>query len=418
MGEARLTLKDHSSSWPVWLKEAQQGTTKFDDNSLITPVVITMAAREAEKQFKNLLSDVKVAALVDNYDEQLAELLLSKNAQLYKANIEVKRHSLREHLKQHYGNKQSWQCGSWVYYPWNGRLAHVLEQPLLEELFTIRNQIIITKQEQKKWRDFNVGCAGMSVGSNGAVSIALTGGSHNIKLADGAVLSASNLNRVRSPLANVGLKKSVVFAREIYERNPYQNIQVIKGNLSTTNLEAFFTKPWKLHLLVDEIDDILVKVRLRLLARKYRIPLIMVTEPGNTVMLDVERYDLDAGYPIFHGRAAGIEELIETGFTHQREKLKYIMQIIDPKHLPLRDQQAMLKVGSAIPAPPQLGSTAMFAGGVIAFAARQIATNQPLLSGRHIIDLEKTMLPILHNRSYRRQHREHSKALHQALKSM
>lgn len=417
MGQARLTATDHYEQWPQFLRRAADGA-QFSHNQQWQPIVISMEGQKGERELIDLLPSVTVTQVVDNYDEQLAELFISQNAQLYRANTDVKTSSIQDYLIQHYHGRPAWQYGSWVYYPWNGQLVHVLAEELFEKLRTIRNKDLITEEEQAKFASLRVGCAGMSVGSNGAAAIALTGGSKKIKLVDGAVLSGSNLNRLRSGVASIGLNKALLMGRQLYELNPYLEVDARVVNLTQDSLGAFFGEPWPLDLVVDEIDDFEFKVRLRIEAKKRRLPLIMVTEPGDGIILDVERFDLDPHLPIFHGLAADIEQILEKGQVSQREFIKYAMMIIGIKNLPLRDQQSMLKVGTKLPSPPQLGSTAMFAGSVIAYAARQIALGKRFKSGRQIISLDKILLAGSGSLSKRFAHRHHSKIMQRAIKSM
>lgn len=418
MGQARLTKTDYRHEWPEWLKQIQPRVLVANDENC-EPILIKMNEKGAEQQLKRIAQKEAVNLIFDNYDEQLAELYISNNAQLFKANLEVKRSSIIDYLKEHYGKTPAWKKGSWVYYPWDGSLLHILEEELFWRLRTLRNQVLLTDEEQAAFRRIKIGCAGMSVGSNGAAAIVLTSGSQQLKLADGAVFSGSNLNRVRTPVRNIGLNKAVVMAREIYEMNPYMQLQALTHNLDQANIGNFFDKPWKLDLVVDEIDDLETKVRLRVEAKKRRIPVIMVTEPGNQIMLDVERYDLNPHLELFNGLAPGVEQLLSKKKLTQREKLKFIAKIIGVKNLPLRDQQAMLKVGSTIPSAPQLGSTAMMAGGVIAFAARELAARPDnLKSGRHLISIEKELTLEANSWRHKREHRIHSRSINRAMRSM
>lgn len=418
MGQARLTQTNYHAEWPAWLQKITPKAIMPDD-TVHEPVLIDMEQKGSEQLLKKLVQQQPVIRIFDNYDEQLAELYVSNNAQLFKANLEVKRSSIADYLKGHYGNTPTWKKGTWVYYPWDGSLLHVLEEELFWRLRTLRNQILLTDEEQAAWRKIKVGCVGMSVGSNGAAAIALTSGSQHLKLADGAVFSGSNLNRVRTPVRNIGLNKCVVMAREIYEMNPYMQIEATTHNIEQTNIATFFDKPWKLDLVVDEIDDLETKVRLRIEAKKRGIPVIMVTEPGNQIMLDVERYDLDPSLELFNGLAPGVEQLLTKKDLTQREKLKFIAKIIGVKNLPLRDQQAILKVGATIPSAPQLGSTAMMAGGVIGFAARELAANPGnLKSGRHVISIEKELTLKVNSFTHKQEHRRHSRSINRAMRSM
>lgn len=414
MGQKRLTDTNHHGQWPSWLQQAA-GTTSASTEHV--PVVVKMEVKDSDSKLQKLLQQVSVSQVIDNYDEQLAELFISQNAQLYKANPEVKASSIKDYLAEHYAKRQAWQMGAWVYYPWNGQLVHILDQPRFEQLRTVRNQYLITASEQQKFADFKVGCAGMSVGSNGALAIALTGGSRQLKLADGAVLAGSNLNRLPTGVASVGMNKCVVVAQRLYEMNPYLEIEALTSNITAENIDQFFDQPWPLDLIVDEIDDLAVKVRLRQEARRRGIPLIMVTEPGNEAIVDIERFDQEPDRPLFHGWAKGIEELIDRAEPpNQREFIKYFNQIVGVKNLPLRDQESMTKVGSLLASPPQLGSTAMMTGAIIAYVGRQIALGADLKSGRHIISLDEILIPP--SRSERQEHRRHTKAMIEALKSM
>lgn len=390
MGEKRLTNNLSDPSMPKWLKKASQ-EAKFTQSHLsgsVKPQIISMDSADSSVRLQEVITSNTITKFIDVFDEQLAELFISDNAQLYKATLEVKKQSVKEYLKDYKKNTPSWRLGAWVYYPWSGTLVHMLDQDEFIKLRTIRNQFIITKAEQEKYANYKVGCAGMSVGSNGAVAIAITGGSNKIKLADGAVFSGSNLNRVRTGVESVGLPKANIVARELYEMNPFLSVDINTSNITDKNINKFFEKPWKLDAVVDEIDDVILKIKLRIEAKKRKIPVIMVTEPGDTIMLDVERYDKNSSLQPFHGLLKNAETIARSGsFKNEREKIKNIVKIIGIKNLPVRDQEAALKVGSVIPSAPQIGSTAMIAGGVIAYAIRQLSTDSPLKSGRHKVDL-------------------------------
>lgn len=411
MGQKRLTSSNYTQQWPDFLKKAASKAVECKED-IYKPLVIPGS------ELKELISTYPIFEVADNYDEQLAELFISENAQLYKAVREVQSSSIRDYLKKHYSDMDAWRKGNWAYYPWNATLVHLLEEELWWKLRTVRNQILMTNEEQKKYTSFKVGCAGMSVGSNGAAALVLTSGSKDLKIADGAVLSGSNLNRLRGKVSDIGLNKAIVMARQFYELNPYLTLEAMSENLSADNIENFFDKPWPLNLIVDEIDDLETKILIRLEAKKRQIPVVMVTEPGDTVILDVERYDLDPNLPIFHGLVPGFEEVLKKDKLNQREFVKFAMKIIGVKNLPLRDQKAMIKVGSQIPSPPQLGSTAMLAGGVIAFAIRKIATGDNFKSGRQVLNLEHEFIKGAKSIQNRLAHSKHSKIMTKAMRSM
>jgi hypothetical protein len=390
MGHKKLVKTDTSSNYPDFLKSVKQNSKNIDTNAE-HPQVIKMSTVSSKNNLQKIIKDHSSLNLIDNYAEQYAELLLSKNAHLYRANYNVQTKSISKLLDEHYANKPSWQLGSWVYYPWNNQLIHILAQDDFEALRTIRNRDLITASEQSKLYDFNAAAFGMSVGSAGALALAISGISRKIKLIDGAVISGSNLNRILTGVSSVGKSKSLVIGQQIYEMNPYSKLKYF-NKADKNNMKLVFDTDWPTHVAIDEIDDIEMKVRIRYEARKRKIPVVMATELGDTVMLDVERFDHEPSRPLFHGAVPNIEKLLDTPLENYREWTKHAVRIIDPVNMSIKMQESLLKIGSNIVTHPQLGSTVMITGGVLAFAIKNIALGNPLKSGRYIISLEKTLL--------------------------
>jgi hypothetical protein len=376
-----------------------------------------MSNKDAAKTLEQLIDKNKIYKIVDNYAEQYAELILSKNAHLYRANYDVQVASIAKLLDEHYAGKESWTLGSWVFFPWNGQLVHILAQEDFESLRTIRNKDLITSGEQVKLFDYRAACFGMSVGSAGALGLGISGISRQIKLIDGAVISGSNLNRILTGVSSVGVGKATVIGRQIYEMNPYSTLSYF-DKVGQDNIEKIFSDPWPINIAIDEIDDIQMKVLIRIEAKKRRIPVIMATELGDTVMLDVERFDKEPKRPIFHGMIPGIEDIKAERLANYREWTKHAVRIIDPSNMPIKMQHSLLKIGSSIVTHPQLGSTVMMTGGLLAFAAKNIALDNPLNSGRYIISLEKEMLADHKTRAYKRRHKKHTKVIHSSVNSM
>lgn len=415
MGHAKLINNDNSSSWPDFLKALKNKSDKLHDDGL---VVIDMHKQGARKKLEDLVENKKIQHVVDNYDEQLAELLISRDAHLYKANEDVQRNSIAKLVKDHYGGRSPWELGSWVYFGWTTTLVHILDKRRFFELRTIRNRDLISSKEQEKLASFKVACAGMSVGSSGALALVLSGISHDIKLADGAVVSGSNLNRILAGVETVGKEKALVIARKMYEMNPYLSIEILSGKLDSSNAGQFLELPWQVDLVIDEIDDLEMKIRLRVEAKKRKIPVIMATELADTIMLDVERYDLEPNRPLFHGLIKNVENLLDNKVVSQREWMKHATSIIGTKNVPLLMQESLLKIGSKIVTHPQLGSTAMMVGGIVAFAAKQISLGRDFPSQRTILSLEKTFLPEHRGFRHVRKHKKHTRILKKSIGSM
>lgn len=414
MGHAKLAKHDHSQDWPEFLKKIDKSA---DYETAERPLIIHMAEKNAVEKLKAVVRNNKVSNIIDNYDEQFAELQLSLDAYLYRANESIQINSIKEKLTDHYAGRDSWQLGAWVYFPWSQELVHVLEEKEFNILRTIRNRDLINKDEQAVLYDFSVACLGMSVGSASALSLVLSGISRKLKIADGAVISGSNLNRIMTGVSNVGVQKSLAVARMAYEMNPFMEVERFQ-KIAASSLRDFFDKPWPINAAIDEIDDLEIKIRLRLEAKKRQIPVIMATELGDTVMLDVERFDLEPSRPLFHGLVPGIEKIIDKKDMNHREWQKNAAAIIGPRNMPILLQKSLMKIGSSIVTHPQLGSTVLMTGGATTYAVKRIALGQTLPSGRTVISLDRIMVPEYRKLPHRLRHRRHTKTMLDALESM
>ena len=117
-----------------------------------------------------------------------------------------------------------------------------------------------------------------------------------LRLADFDALDLSNLNRVSGGLADVGISKVVLAAREVAELDPYIRVAAFADGVTDATIGAFADGA---DVLVDECDGLEMKVRLRERARANGVPVVMAT--SHRGMLDVERFDLEPGRPPFHG---------------------------------------------------------------------------------------------------------------------
>lgn len=413
MGHKKLDTRDSKKTYPKFLSDVSAKQTDIPQS--VHPVLVRMDDKNAVSKLEEIVSTQRITEILDNYGEQYAELLLSKNAHLYRANYEVQKASISKLLDEHYGRKKSWELGTWVYYPWNGNLVHVLAQQQFEDLRTIRNRDLITLSEQKKLSKFSAACFGMSVGSAGALALAISGISNKIKLIDGAVISGSNLNRILTGVSSVGKNKCEVIGRQIYEMNPYSEVEYF-DRVTNDNIDEILEN---VDVAIDEIDDIKMKVRIRIEARKRQIPVIMATELGDTFMLDIERFDTEPERELFHGMIPGIDKVAESPPENHREWTKHAVSIINPSNMPLKMQKSLLKIGTNIVTHPQLGSTVMVTGGALAFAVKNIALgSHPLKSGRYVISLEKELLADHKTRKYRRHHKKHTKVIRKSVDSM
>lgn len=300
-----------------------------------------------------------IHTIVDIYDQQIEEL-----QQIYYSDIPGE---------------------AWVHYPWQHTLLHCIGSDALFALRTNRNKLLINEKEQRILRKAVVGVAGMSVGSGIALGSVYSGISDTIKIADRDLLDTSNLNRLREPLLAVGEPKVALAARHIYELNPFADVHVFDEGLSDESIDAFLDKP-KLSVVIDEIDDFRMKIQLRVKAREYGIPLLMFTSLGDSILVDVERYDINPKLELFNGVIPGIsEEILSKEDITGDDAKRYAVQLVGASYVPTRALGSLLEIGRSLAGRPQLYSTIAVDGGLAAYVIRCLLLNQPLASGRYSI---------------------------------
>lgn len=321
----------------------------------------------------------------DEYESIIEELCKIDNPSVIRLAGQAYAAALDEYRQQYLRATPIDGHGVWMYYPWQHCIVHIPDSDVYYRLKSARNRNLIAEDEQQKLASVRVGVAGLSVGSSAVSALAHMGVRH-FSLADADTLAISNLNRLRGGLPNLGLEKTIVAARGIYELDPYSSLKLYSEGLSTANLTDFTDS---LDVLVDEMDDIVMKVQLRLIAKQRKLPVVMATDNGDNVLIDIERYDQNPDLPIFHGLLTTEEvETILEGNISQEDFMHYAMKIIDVKHAPVRLLQSIPLIGAKLAGIPQLGTAAMLAGATIAYVIREITNNAPLKHGKHHVNLE------------------------------
>jgi hypothetical protein len=133
-----------------------------------------------------------------------------------------------------------------------------------------------------------------------------------------------------------------------------------------------------------------LKVDIRLKARAAHVPVVMVTDNGDNAILDIERFDLDSGYPLFHGLAGDLAAS-PADLNDPIQRVNVASAIVGSQITP-RTRFSLTQVGRTLPSWPQLGTAATVGGALGALAARYIACGVPLPSGRYRVDLDEILL--------------------------
>lgn len=275
----------------------------------------------------------------------------------------------------------------WAYYPWHHAAVHLPDENEYFALRTARNRNIITKEEQQAYRQVNIGIIGLSVGSQILSTLVMTGGPKNLKIADFDTIEISNLNRISATVLDLGKKKIHVTAQRLWELDPFLNIEMFEDGIQKENIESFILGEPALNILIDEMDNLSYKILVREFCRQHGIPVLMATDNGESILLDVERFDLEPDRPIFHGLLGDMKPEDLEHITKE-QWFEIAKKIIQPQYMSKRMQSSLSEIGKTLQGIPQLGSSATVAGSAVSFAVRKIANHQTMDSGRYAIDLE------------------------------
>ena len=275
--------------------------------------------------------------------------------------------------------------GTWVHYPWTGRLVRTLPKDAFIEVRTNRNRDKITGEETARLATITVGIAGLSVGQSTAVALAMERGCGKLKLADFDVIELSNLNRIRCGLHELELPKWVVAARAIAEFDPFLELEIYEDGVNDDNVAEFVAG---CDVVVDACDSLAVKAQLRLEAAKQRCPLVMDTNDRG--MLDIERYDLlDRGPGYVHGR---IDEATMQAFaSSQGWTPEALDAFVDVGNASERGRMSLPKVGTELVSWPQTYTGVAAGGAHAAEACRRLALGENLPDARITMDLHEQL---------------------------
>ncbi len=327
------------------------------------PVLIDRKQKGDNELFKELLGSPQTE-ISDQFASQQKELFKIQNPQsrLTPAELDTRYNNWKQ-------GKDVDREGMWIYYPWSKKLIHILEKEQFIILRTSRNQHKISKEEQEKLRAKKIGIIGLSVGSAVALSIATERTCGKLKLADYDIIELSNLNRIKTGIQNIGLNKCIVTAREIAEIDPFIEIECFTSGITEGNIHDFMTGGGKLDILVDECDDIEIKILCRIEARELAIPVVM--ETSDRGMLDVERFDLETKRPVFHGLLNDLPEGKLRNIAPQ-DRIPIVMKIVDVAKSSYRAILSLLEIGQTITTWPQLASAVSLGGAVVTDTCRRI----------------------------------------------
>ena len=339
------------------------------------PERVTLASRAHQQDHAAWLARFGQVEVRDIYGAQVAEL------------AEVRLPGGSPAARQAFiADYESREPGAWSYYPWLKVAVRTLGPEALSELRTNRNRNLVTRAEQAVLGGTHVAIAGLSVGSNIVHALVHHGIGGTFSLADHDELATSNLNRTPGSLLDVGLPKGQLAARAVWEVDPFATCVLYPDGLSDETVSSFVAGS---DVVIDELDDFRMKVQLRLAARSHGKPLLMATSLGDTVLIDVERWDgRHAGLEPFNGQLDGVspEDLLRTDLSPD-EVSRFAAQVIGIDNVPLRALASLPLINRELAGRPQVASTVQAAAGLTALAVRSVLLGAPLRSGRYRLSL-------------------------------
>jgi molybdopterin/thiamine biosynthesis adenylyltransferase len=365
---------------------SQKLNTMVDQTCLLKeiyqPVFYRLTISSDKQQLSELLKQKPFISVFDEIETQLKDLI-----RLLNPSVTFNSDELDKKVQTHIGGVLLEEYGVWVFYPWSNRLVHILDEKEFIEVRTNRNQNKITLKERELLASKKIGIIGLSVGQSVALTMAMERTFGELRIADFDLLDLTNLNRIRTGIHNLQTSKAITTAREIAEIDPFLKTTPFPEGISSENIEDFLLKDGKLDILIDECDQLDIKILCRKKAREFMIPVVMEASDRGTI--DVERFDLDPNRPILHGLIDHLDISKLKDMKTNEEKVPYLIPFVGFETMSNRLRESMTEVGKTISTWPQLASAVTLGGGITADVCRRISLDQFRNSGRFFVDVEE-----------------------------
>ncbi|HWV67886.1 Rv1355c family protein [Chitinophaga sp.] len=355
-----------------------------DESNDYKPVFYDLKDAKDRQSFESLLKTRPHLRINDHIDSQLKELMKIRNPtkRLTAAEYEEK-------VQAYLNGVSPEEFGVWVYYPWNGQVVHIVNEPEFIELRTSRNQHKITAEEIAVLSKKKIGIVGLSVGQSIALTLVMERICGELRLADFDRLELTNMNRIRCGVHNLQVPKVVIAAREIAELDPFIKVKIYGDGMTEANMDDFFTADGVLDIFVEECDGVDIKILSRIKAKSLKIPVVM--EMNDRGMIDIERFDLEPDRPLMHGLIPEVDIDTLKGLT-DAEKLPVFSPMLALENASARMKYSLGEIGKTITTWPQLASSVVLGGALVADTCRRIALDQLKSSGRYYIDFEQLIV--------------------------
>lgn len=325
-----------------------------------------------------------VPTVRDIYQDLLREFFLVSNPQLYFSSDREQR--FREHWKRIAG-KDDIALGCWVYWPWTDMLLHLPEPDQYYEIRTVRNRDIIPADVQQHIRRTTIGVAGLSVGLNALTTLVRLGIGTEFRLADYDDIAVSNFNRSVYTLPQVGLPKTDAAARSLLEIDPFLTVHTYPEGIREEMLEQFLDG---CTVVVDAFDDFRLKLSIRRMAKRLKIPVVSGFDVEYGTLLIVERYDSEPDLPLDFFLNGYPEQALQRQ-SSPRQKTELFVNIIGKQYHSEAMLDSVYRVGTDLTGYPQLSIATSLAAGAFTYAVLEICAGSSMPSVRRFISLPELL---------------------------
>ncbi|HTV18594.1 MAG TPA: ThiF family adenylyltransferase [Polyangiaceae bacterium] len=292
-------------------------------------------------------------------------------------------------------------------------------------LTTSAGGLLLDPERKLHWRQVRqrleravVGVVGVSVGSNVVEALCRELRPRQLKLADPDCVELTNLNRLervgfndlvaprsarrdaRNAFEMIRCNKAELTAHRQNLVDPYAEFFVYPTGVDEQNIDRFLLgdggEP-KLDLVVEEADDISLKVSLRRRCRELGIPVLMMSDFGHVVASHFQDFARDPKLPIAYASddtecQSSLERCLTTG--NRDDLFDFVHRFVGSDCM--RDEFAQWIAGEGeqpTSSLPQSGATAMVAGGLAGKLVARYFLGHPL-PPRAIHDLAQHSLEV------------------------
>ena len=175
-----------------------------------------------------------------------------------------------------------------------GRFVRLPQEEDFYQIISSRETLIIPEDVQDTLRKTKIAIAGMGVGASIGYLL-VQSGAQNLAVADGGAVDLHDFNRYpHSDVSKIGENHAIDFTKFAYETNPYAVIECYPYNVATQEkpgVVPIHTLLADADIVIEEVDNLPMKLAIRHAAKEAGIPLVMGTDIGKSAVVHFEYPD-------------------------------------------------------------------------------------------------------------------------------